>query len=42
MQDQQSTQQGILAAKQLAGDNQDQLTIALLNSKVYQDAMRIK
>ena len=33
---------GILAAKQLAGDNQDLLTIALLNSKVYQDAMRDK
>ena len=31
---------GILTAKQKLGDNQDQLTIALLNSKVYQDALR--
>lgn len=31
---------GILAAKQKLGDNQDMLTIALMNSKVYQDALR--
>jgi len=31
---------GILASKQKLGDNQDQLTIALLNSKPYQDAMK--
>lgn len=31
---------GILTAKQKLGDNQDQLTIALMNSKVYQDALR--
>lgn len=29
----------VLAAKQKLGDNQDQLTIALMNSKVYQDAL---
>lgn len=33
---------GVLSAKQKLGDNQDQLTIALMNSKVYQDAMRDK
>lgn len=31
---------GILTAKQKLGDNQDQLTNALMHSKVYQDALR--
>lgn len=31
---------GVLAAKQKLGDNQDQLTEAVMNSKVYQDALK--